>query len=105
MIIILFRGREIIAPAGSGRRDSCRGIRNPNLPSAAHPAWMGSRNLRRIISLLQYSGGMELADEVLLGHALPAGRLQRDFPPSCNSSRQGGLCNQVATRIEYLCHL
>lgn len=44
MIIILFRGRETIAPAGSGRRDSFRGIRNPNLPSAAHPAWMGSRN-------------------------------------------------------------
>ena len=71
MIIILFRGRETIAPAGSGRRESLRGIRNPNLPSAAHPAWMGSRNLRRIISLLHYSGGMELADEVLLGHAPP----------------------------------
>ena len=27
MIIILFRGRETIAPAGSGRRDSFRGIR------------------------------------------------------------------------------
>ena len=65
MIIILFRGRETIAPAGSGRRDSFRGIRN--LPSAAHPAWMNCT-----------------------GVALPV---------------QGGLCNQVATRIEYLCHL
>ena len=71
MIIILFRGREI---------PIC------HLPSTL-PGWeVGISKDNQPPAMLR----MELADGVPLGHAPPAGRLQRDFPPSCNSSRQGG---------------